>query len=206
VRSEEWDARFAATEFAFTDRPNRTVADETGGLTPGTAVELGAGQGRNAVWLAERGWTVTAVDFSPVGLAAAERLAADRGVDLTLVRADVRAWEIPGLFDLVLIAYVQLPSDELRGVLARAAAAVAMGGTMLVVGHDERNLTDGFGGPRSPDVLYSPERIAGALGDLRIERAERIDRVVDTEDGPRVAIDTLVRACREQGSFAAEEG
>ncbi|HJZ03043.1 MAG TPA: class I SAM-dependent methyltransferase, partial [Streptosporangiaceae bacterium] len=101
-----------------------------------------------------------------------------------------------GAFDLVLIAYVQV-SPDLRGkVLADAAAALAPGGTVFVIGHDVTNLTEGVGGPQDPEVLYTPEAVSAELPGLRVVRAERVRRTVEREDGPATAIDTLVRAIR----------
>ncbi|MGH3519165.1 MAG: class I SAM-dependent methyltransferase [Haloechinothrix sp.] len=195
--SEDWDAKFAASDFLFTDRPNQTLVAEVAGLETGHALDLGAGQGRNAVWLAAQGWQVTAVDFSQVGLAQAADLADAKGVELSFVLADAVDWTPPvNAFDLVLVCYLQLPAAELRGVLTGAAAAVASGGTMLVIGHDRDNLTRGTGGPQDPDVLYTVDEVSQALPGLRIERAERFDRLVDTELGPTHAIDTVVRATR----------
>lgn len=197
MRSEDWDAKFSASEFLFTDRPNQTVVTELADLTPGRALDLAAGQGRNAVWLAGRGWKVTAVDFSPVGLGRAEQLAAAQGADVTFVLADVREWQPqPGQFDLVLIAFLHLPEAEIRGVLHTAAGALASGGTLLVVGHDRDNLTRGTGGPDQPEVLYTVEAVTGALAGLRIDKAEQYERTVRTESGEQHAIDTVVRASR----------
>jgi hypothetical protein len=97
-------------------------------------------------------------------------------------------------FDLVLLIYLQLPWQQLKGVLATAAAAVAPGGTLLLVAHDRANLTDGVGGPRDPDVLQTPDQVAGALPGFRIQRAERIRRPVEVDGHTRYAIDTLVLA------------
>ncbi|HEX7162746.1 MAG TPA: class I SAM-dependent methyltransferase [Trebonia sp.] len=95
-------------------RPNRFVEDELASLAPGRAVDLGSGEGRNAIWLAERGWRVTAVDFSAADLARAARLAAERGASVDWVQADLPTWEpAPGGYDLVLIAYLHLPSAGL---------------------------------------------------------------------------------------------
>lgn len=195
--SEDWDAKFAEREFVFTDRPNQTVVEEIAALPPGRALDLAAGQGRNAVWLAEQGWQVTAVDFSAVGLERAAELARVRGVELSLVRADVREWRPPAAaFDLVLVSYLQLPSAELRGVLASTVSALAPRGTLLVVGHDRDNLVHGTGGPQDPDVLYTVDELIGALDGLEIARAEQFRRLVETEVGPLSAVDTVVRASR----------
>lgn len=194
MRSEDWDAKFAASEFLFTDRPNQTLAVEVEALPPGRALDLGAGQGRNAVWLAERGWRVTAVDFSPVGLRRGEQLARAKGVEVEFVLADVREWRPRETFDLVVVAYLQLPAAELRAVLATATTALATGGTLLIIGHDRDNLVRGHGGPQDSDVLYTIDEVTAALDGLRIEKAEQIDRVVDSDIGPLKTVDTLVRA------------
>ncbi|MPY79329.1 MAG: methyltransferase domain-containing protein [Actinophytocola sp.] len=195
MRSEDWDEKFAASEFLFTERPNQTVVAETTSLKPGAALELACGQGRNAVWLAEQGWHVTAVDFSRVGLDRARQLAEARGVDVIYIEADVVSWRPPTqAFDLVLISYLQLPWDELRTVLASASKAIAPGGTLLIVGHDADNIERGYGGPQEPTVLYNVAKIAAELGAMDVETARQIDRVVDTDIGPMTAIDTLVLA------------
>jgi SAM-dependent methyltransferase len=147
--------------------------------------------------LAEQGWKVTAVDFSDVGLAKAARLAEARGVVVDFELADLRSY-LPseGAFDLVLIFYLHLAMAELEKILRKAAGAVTPGGTLLVVGHDRRNLTEGHGGPPDPEILYTPEEIATHLPDLVVERAERVRRPVSTDQGLAEAIDTLVRARR----------
>jgi 2-polyprenyl-3-methyl-5-hydroxy-6-metoxy-1,4-benzoquinol methylase len=195
VERTEWDQRYQTSELIWTATPNRFVVSELADLRPGRALDLATGEGRNAVWLAEQGWQVTAVDFSAVGLAKGGRLAEARGVSVDWVTADLLEYQpAPQAFDLVLIAYLHLPPAELATVLHRAAAAVAPGGTLLVVGHDLTNLTDGVGGPPYPDVLYTPEAIAAALPSLDVRRAVRVRRPVGTDNGAREAIDTLVRA------------
>jgi SAM-dependent methyltransferase len=193
----EWDRRYAAAELLWTASPNRFVVAELTGLAAGRALDLGSGEGRNAVWLAEQGWQVTAVDFSAVALGKARRMAAARGVTVDWVSADLRGYRPqPGAFDLVLLAYLQLRPAELAGVLDGARDALAPGGTVLVVGHDVDNIAEGVGGPQDPEVLYTPESVAAGLSGLDIRRADRVRRPVETDTGPREAIDTLVRAVR----------
>lgn len=195
--SAEWDTRYASEELVWTARANRFVVAELTGLAAGRALDLGAGEGRNAVWLAERGWRVTAVDFSPVAVDKGRRLAGSRGVSVDWIVADVRDYRPPaGRFDAVLVAYLQLPAGEVAGVLRGAAAAVAPGGTLLVVGHDRTNLTGGVGGPQDPVRLYTPEEVVAALAGLRVVRAERARRPVPDQGD---AIDTVVRAVRDPG-------
>ena len=193
----EWDQRYSGPDLVWGAGPNRFVAGELAALPPGRAIDLGSGEGRNAIWLTERGWQVTAVDFSAAGLARAARLATERAVSVEWVQADVLAYQpAPGGYDLVLIAYLQLPSASLAGVLRAAAAAVAPGGTLLVIGHDRDNLARGYGGPQDPGRLYTSAMIVAELGGLAIRKAGQVQRHVQTPEGERTAIDTLVRAER----------
>ena len=195
---ERWNRRHAASDRVHaTVVPNRFLVAEIADRPPGTALDLACGAGRNAVWLAERGWRVTAVDFSPVALALARDLAASRGVEIDWIEADVVTWAPEGRsWDLVTVLYLQLPAAERRAALRHAADAVRPGGTLLVVGHDLLNLTEGWAGPTQADVLFTPADIVVEIGDLRVEKAERVRRPV--EDGAVVheAIDALVRARR----------
>jgi len=194
---EDWNARYAQKELLWTARPNRLFAAEVEGIEPGRALDVACGEGRNAVWLAERGWQVTGTDFSDVALGKAAALARARGVDVEWVSADVLVHEpAPGAFDLVAVLYLQLPHDELARALRRAARAVAPGGALIVLGHDTRNLADGYGGPRDASVLFTPADVVASLDDLVVERAETVERTVTLDDGDAVALDAFVRAAR----------
>ena len=200
VDCRRWDEKYAGIEFQPALPPSQFVAAELTGLRPGRALDLAAGHGRHAVWLAEHGWRVTAVDFSRVGLDKARKLSAARGVDdgqVDWVVADLDDYRpAREAFDLVLMAYLQVGAVLRAKVLAGAAAALAPGGTLLVVGHDLTNLAEGAGGPRYPEVLYTPEGISAGLRGLRIVRAGRVRRAVEHDGAPATAIDTLVRAER----------
>ncbi|HUZ24629.1 MAG TPA: class I SAM-dependent methyltransferase [Streptosporangiaceae bacterium] len=197
VDSQEWDQRYAGAELVWTAEPNRFVVAELQDLPPGRALDVAAGEGRNAVWLAARGWQVTAVDFSAVGLDKGRQLAQARGVTVDWVQANVLDYQPEAAaFQLVLVAYLQLREAELDGVLRRAATALAPGGVLLVVGHDVANLTEGIGGPPDPAVLYTPESVTRSLSGLTVLRAERVRRPVAAAGGDREAVDTLVRAAR----------
>jgi SAM-dependent methyltransferase len=200
VDCRRWDEKYAGIEFQPTLRPGQFVAAELTGLRPGRALDLAAGHGRHTVWLAEHGWQVTAVDFSRIGLDKARKLSAARGVDdgqVDWVVADLDDYRpAREAFDLVLMAYFQVGAALRAKVLARAATALAPGGTLLVVGHDLTNLAEGVGGPRYPEVLYTPEGITAELRGLRIVRAGRVRRPVEHDGSQATAIDTLVRAER----------
>jgi SAM-dependent methyltransferase len=195
--SDAWDARYAATELLWSAEPNRFLVAQVSDLAPGRALDIACGEGRNAIWLAEHGWEVTGVDFSPVALDKARRLADGRGVTVRWLLADAVTDALePAAFDLVAVFYLQLPSEQRRAAFAAAARAVAPGGTLLVVGHDTTNLTNGWGGPRDATVLYSPDDVAADIDYLEVVKAERVERPVLTEEGPKIAIDVLVRAIR----------
>jgi len=194
-----WDERYRASELLWSAEPNRFLVEEAASLPARRALDLACGEGRNAVWLAGRGWLVTGVDFSQVALEKARALADDRGVHVEWVLADLLAYEPqPRGFELVLVLYLQLPAAQRTAVMARAATAVAPGGTLLIVAHDRANLEHGFGGPRDPAVLYTAQDLANDLRDsgLRIERAEQVERPVRQADGCHVALDALLRAVR----------
>jgi SAM-dependent methyltransferase len=180
--------------------PNQFVAELTGHWPPGRALDVACGEGRNALWLAEQGWDVLGVDFSPVAIDKARRAAEQRGADARFEVADVTALPDLGEFDLVVVAYLQLPPAELETVLAALTRLVAPGGRLLVIGHHVDNLDRGYGGPASPEVLHDPRRVAEVIGaadpQLRIDTADEVLRAVQTDDGPQQAVDSLVLASR----------
>lgn len=196
---EQWNQRYGGDDLVWTSTPNQFLVSEVSDLPAGRAVDLACGEGRNAVWLAELGWTVAGVDFSPVGLAKADRLARSRQVGVWWIESSVEAWTSPpDGFDLVVVFYLQLPQPERSVALTVAATAVAPGGCLLVVAHDHDNLTRGIGGPPDDAVLYSVKDVTDAAeaNGLIVERAELVIHHVATESGKREAIDTLVRAVR----------
>jgi 2-polyprenyl-3-methyl-5-hydroxy-6-metoxy-1,4-benzoquinol methylase len=195
-RRARWDERHAAQDPIESTEPDPTLIHEVGALSPGRALDLGAGDGRNAVWLASRGWDVTAVDFSQVALDRGLARADAAGVHVEWKLADLLEWTPGGRsYDLVTLFFIHFPRDERRDVYARAAAAVAPGGTLLVVGHDRTNIADGVGGPQDPDVLIAPGEVAADLAGFRIDRAATIRRGAAIGGGP---IDAIVRAVRAE--------
>ena len=195
--SAKWDERYSTSELIWTGRANQFVETHLADLEPGTAIDLGAGEGRNAVWLASRGWTVTAVDFSQVGLDKAQQLASEHGVGIVTVQADATTWLPDAPVDLVVLSYLQLPADQQRTVLEHAATWLAPGGTLFVIAHDRSNVDHGHGGPPSAEVCYSVDDTVAALDGLDVTIAEVAERHVDTGDGTKVALDTLVIAQRQ---------
>jgi len=194
VRAEEWDERYSEAQ-QWSSGPNALVAALLEALPPGDAVDLAAGEGRHALWLADRGWRVTAVDFSAVGL---DRGRAQAGADrVTWVTADVTTWATePASLDLVLVAYLHLPEADTLDVLDRAVGWLRPGGRLLVLGHDVDNLTAGVGGPQEPAILHSVDRLAPVAALLEVDRLEQIHR--ETPAG--TALDTLLWGRRPAGT------
>lgn len=192
-----WDERYRAKDLVWSLEPNLFVAAHLADLAPGTAVDLAAGEGRNALWLASRGWAVTAVDFSEVAIDRGRRLAAERGIDgVEWVVADGLAWRPDSPVDLVVLSYFQLPEPQRSQAVAAAASWVAPGGTFFLVGHDQSNVTDGYGGPTSVAVCHDPTEVVDLLEGFEVVVAEVARRPVDTAEGERVALDTVVVARR----------
>ena len=198
MQAADWDARYAAQQ-QWSGGPNALVAELLGDLPPGDAVDLAAGEGRHALWLAGCGWRVTAVDFSATGLARGRaRPGADR---VAWVTADVLAWNAPpASLDLVLVAYLHLPEAETTDLLCRAVGWLRPGGRLFVLGHDADNLAHGVGGPQDPAILHSVARLAPVAGLLDVDRLEQVRR--ETPAG--VALDTLLWGRRRRGSVVPQ--
>jgi SAM-dependent methyltransferase len=199
--AQAWDVRYSEAESLWGTEPNRFVAAEMSEASPGRALDVACGEGRNAIWLASRGWHAVGVDFSQQGLERAAELASRAGV---AEQVDFRAVDVvhdalpAGSFDAVIVAYLQLPETSRRAALRNAAAAVAPGGTLLVVGHDTSNLIDGVGGPQDAEVLFTPEDVVADLAGLTefvVQKAEKVRRPVPGAEPD--AVDALVRLRRE---------
>lgn len=197
--AEQWDARYRASELVWGAGPNRWVEQELADLPGGRAVDLACGEGRNALWLAGRGWRVCGVDFSPVALEKAHELEGRQPPPhrVTWVCADVTTFQPDEPVDLALLCYLQVPAEQRRAAVRNAAQALEPDGVLLIVGHHTLNLVEGTGGPQDPRVLY-------ATGDL-VEDLDGLSVVIDKADGvwrdvpgaERPALDVLVRAHAE---------
>ncbi len=188
--AQAWDDRYRDTELVWSGQPNQFVERYLSALPPGDAIDLGAGEGRNAVWLAQRGWDVTAVDFSAIGLEKARTMAFEAQVELATVVSDVEDYRPTRPVDLVLLSYLQLPDAHQRRLLRKVRLWLAPGGAVFVVAHDKANVERGHGGPPDERVCYTVEETVAALEGLRIDVAEVASR--DTDAGP--ALDTVVLA------------
>jgi N-acetylglucosamine malate deacetylase 2 len=192
---EEWDRRYAAVPRVFRADADESLVALVSPLRPGTAVDLGAGEGRNSLWLARQGWRVTAVDASQVALDRLSRSAAADGLSITTVKADIEEYlreTYPGqpAFDLVVIAYVHPDRVGRAGLLAAAANALGAGRHLFVVGHHLSSL--GVAGPPDPDRLYTDEDL-GAVPGVEVVSLEHREGKSDID---RPATDVLLWGVR----------
>lgn len=196
-----WDERYAGPHRIWSGRPNAVLAAEAVELTPGRAVDLGCGEGGDAIWLAERGWQVTGIDFSETGLARAAAHAAERGVAdrIEWRQADLRSWTPGGeQWDLVTSHFLHLLDDGMLEATRQMSGAVAPGGTLLVVGHHPDDAHTGLRWSM-PGVLFAAEDLQPALDpdlfDVHVEARPRRE----TRDGVAHDVRDAVLRARRRG-------
>jgi SAM-dependent methyltransferase len=199
-----WDERYGSRQSIWSGEPNRCLVTETADLVPGAALDVGCGEGADAIWLAQRGWRVTAVDISSVALeraaANAARVGAEVATRIEWVHEDLMTWD-PGRdrFDLVSAQYMHLPSAPREALFARLAAAVASGGTLLIVGHHPSDLQTTMPRPPIPDLFFTGDEIAVSLDAQMWTVVTDVSpgRTATDPEGKTVTIrDTVLRARR----------
>jgi SAM-dependent methyltransferase len=193
-----WNERYRSHPKLWSGRPNAHLVDQTSDLVPGTALDVGCGEGADAVWLAEHGWRVTAVDIATVAL---ERAAANAGtLPIEWRQADLIGWDpAPGRYDLISAQYVHLPPEPRDTLFRRLAAAVTPGGTLLVVGHHPSDLSTEMSRPDVPELLFTVEDLKPLLDPAEWEVVTDMaaPRDTTTPEGRPVTIhDAVFRACR----------
>lgn len=192
--ADAWDERYLTAERLWSSGPSTFVEDRLSDREPGVGLDLACGEGRNANWLAGKGWDMTAVDFSSVAL---ER---GKGVsdDVEFIEADVFTWEPERTFDLVLIAYLQVEAEPLAELVARSVGWLNPGGELFMIGHDIRNLDEGVGGPQVSEILWDLDLMLEWIGDLRLVEGGIVRRPVEVDGDIEYALDTLIRAVRPE--------
>ena len=204
VTQEFWEARYGSADQIWSGNPNQRLVEHVAELAPGTALDVGCGEGADAIWLASRGWRVTGIDVSTVALARAARCAAEAGAAvagrITWQQADILSWDpAPLQFDLISAQFIHLPTPARESLHGRLAAAVRPGGTLLIVGHHPADLGTTMGRPNLPDFFFTAEQIAATLAPdaWQIVVAGAPERQATDPDGRPITIrDAVLRAQR----------
>jgi cyclopropane fatty-acyl-phospholipid synthase-like methyltransferase len=189
-----WDKRYAEDDYVFGHEPNQWMAENTDLLTPGlSALVPGDGEGRNGVWLAERGLIVTTIDASPVGVEKAQKLAASRNVKLEMLIGDLKDWEPPALkFNVLVSAFLHVNSNDRRTLHRKLAATLNPGGLMLLEGFAPGHLDYGSGGPSMKERMFTEAGLREDFADmLDIEHLREAKVALPTSErhsGPAVVM------------------
>jgi len=201
-----WDERYGSIDKLWSGNPNAQLVSEVSDLSPGTALDAGCGEGADAIWLAERGWRVTAVDFSRValerGAARARQVGAEVAARITWIHADLTTW-VPALksFDLVSAHFIHFPREQREPLYRRLAASVAPNGTLLIVAHHPSDLETTMQRPRLTEMFFTGDDLAAELeldpNEWDIVTNAAPGREATDPDGRTVTIrDTVLRAHR----------
>lgn len=190
MTAAQWDARYSSEPDLWTKEPNGPLAQFAGELEPGRALDIGAGDGRNAIWLATRGWAVTAIDLSAVALERAAERAAARDAQLECIVADWHEHDFgEAAFELVVVSFMHQQPDEREALFARVRRALVPGGHVFTVGvvladHGRR-------GPPDAERLYTPERVRQALRGFEVLRCEEHAYEQEHSTGRRMVTDVV---------------
>lgn len=193
-----WNERYRSSGQVWSGNPNPQLVAEVAGRAPGRALDVGCGEGADAIWLARNGWAVVAADISSVAVERGEQHARDTD-PVAAARIEWRQADLlaqppePGSFDLVSVQFMQLPPEPRMRLFTALAASVRAGGTLLVVGHHPSDLATGVARPPMPERFYSSQEIAGLLDDSwSVQVSEARPRPASTPDGAGVTIHDAV--------------
>jgi SAM-dependent methyltransferase len=196
---ERWEKRFSVPDYVFGTEPNVFLKSQAHRLPKcGTALAVADGEGRNGVWLAERGLYVLSIDWSPTALRKAQALAKQRGVTLRTEQVDLVQWQWPvAQFDVVAAIFIQfLTPDERREVFGGMRNALKPGGLLLIEGYRPEQLNYKTGGPSQVENLYTRallEAEFAGLSELRISEHDSMTSEGTGHVGMAALIDLVGR-------------
>jgi ubiquinone/menaquinone biosynthesis C-methylase UbiE len=194
-----WVKKYETDNYVYTKDVNQFVVELCGGMKPGTAIDVAGGEGRNAVWLAEQGWTVEVIDFAPNALAKAEALAEERGVAQRVLTTEASALDFKAQLapaDLAVVAYLHIYSHQFAQAMASTVEALKPGGYLMGVWHALENLQHNSHGPQNPDTLPSVESLGSLCAQLglTVKVLENRDGKVRTDEGPKPSVTVVLLA------------
>lgn len=192
-----WDEKYSVEDYVYGKEPNRFLEEHASELPPGDVLCLAEGEGRNAVYLASLGFRVTAVDQSRVGMDKAERLAAEKGVEIEAICADLADFDLgEARWDAVVSIFGHLPPQVRRRVYRSIAAALKPGGMLLLEAYTPEQMGRGTGGPRAADLLVTADMLRAEIPGLDFLHLEAIEREVIEgvgHTGPSAVVQLMAR-------------
>lgn len=181
-----WDSRYSNEAYFFGTQPNDFLASVVNQIPDGRVLCIGDGEGRNGVFLAQHGYAVTSVDASQVGLAKTQRLAAERGVSITTIHADLNDFVItPNTWDAVVAIFVHLPQPLRTNVHQAIVAGLVSGGVVVLEAYTPKQIEYGTGGPPNVELMMQLSALRDEFAGLNFVVAHEIER--DIHEGTRHA-------------------
>lgn len=204
---DRWNQRFSDADYVFGTAPNAFLSGQGPLLRPGMrALAIADGEGRNGVWLAEQGLDVLSIDFSPVALRKARRLAEQRGVRIETQQADLKRWDWePERFDVVAAIFIQFAGPDLRAAIFRGIAeTLRPGGLLLLQGYRPEQLGYGTGGPPHAENMYTADMLRTAFAGFEILHLEEHDAAISEGQGHHGLSALVDLVARKPGRPAGE--
>lgn len=180
-----WQERYSTPDYVFGTEPARFMTEHADIFEAGqTALAVADGEGRNSVYMAERGMHVTALDFAPAAIEKARRLAVDKGVEVEFIHCDIMAEDWPGTYDLVAGIFIQFVGpDGRRDQFRKMQAATAPGGLVLLHGYTPKQVDYGTGGPPYPENMYTEEILRAAFTGWEVLECRAYEREIQEGKG-----------------------
>ncbi len=174
-----WDERYSAQHYIYGTTPNRFLEDNVKFIPPGKVLSLAEGEGRNAVFLAKRGYFVTAVDASVVGLQKAKKLAKNNNVNIEFIHADLDQYDIgKNKWDAIISIFCPLPSLLRQKVHKGIVAGLKKNGVLLLEAYTPDQLKHGTGGGTSADLMMTKESLSFEFGDFKFMHLQEVEREI----------------------------
>jgi SAM-dependent methyltransferase len=178
-RKQMWDERYSTEEYSYGKKPNQFLEANVGYIPKGEVLSLAEGEGRNAVFLAKQGYSVTAVDASLVGLNKARKLAEENGVVVEFIHADLADYDLgENKWDGIVSIFCPLPSSLRKQLYKKVEAALKRNGVFLLEAYTPEQLKHGTGGGNSADVMQSKESLSRELSGLKFKHLIELERDV----------------------------